>query len=150
LQKLFFMTVIPIEFGTPEYDETVALRYEILRKPIGLTFTEEQLSKEWADTHLACYNDASEVIGCLILTNLDDKTLKMRQVAVAVAYQGKGVGKKMVEASEAYAVANHFEQIELNARETAIPFYESLNYEIVSDFFQEVGINHKKMVKNFR
>lgn len=143
------MTVIPIEFGTPEYDEAVNIRYDILRKPLGLQFTTTQLQKEWEDVHFACYNDRSEMIGCLILTKLDEKTLKMRQVAVKEKIQGAGVGKALVEASEAYAEMNGYKKIELNARDTAIPFYEKLGYEIVSDTFVEVGINHKKMVKQF-
>ncbi len=142
------MTVIPIDFGTPEYDEAVSIRYDVLRKPLGMQFNVEQLSKEWSDIHLACYADSAEMIGCLILTETEAKTLKMRQVAVKESWQGKGVGKQLVIASEAFAKLNNFEKIILHARETAIPFYISLNYEIVGDTFLEVGIEHKKMVKN--
>lgn len=39
--------VIPVEFATPEYDGTVRLRYEILRKPLGLFFTENDLAAEY-------------------------------------------------------------------------------------------------------
>jgi predicted GNAT family N-acyltransferase len=144
------MTVIPIEFGTPEYDEAVSIRHEILRKPLGLQFSVTQLQKEWADIHFACYNDRSEMIGCLVLTKLNDETLKMRQVAVKEKIQGAGVGKALVEASEAFAILNGYKTMELNARDNAIPFYEKLGYEIVSDTFVEVGINHKKMIKKFR
>ena len=38
------MNIIQVEFATPEYDETIALRYKILREPLGLEFTEEQLA----------------------------------------------------------------------------------------------------------
>lgn len=141
------MTVIPIEFGTPEYDEAVSIRYEVLRKPLGLQYSISQLQKEWADIHFACYNDRSEMIGCLILTKINEHTLKMRQVAVKEKIQGAGVGKSLVEASEAYAIMNGYTSIELNARDTAIPFYEKLDYQIVSDEFVEVGINHRKMAK---
>ena len=142
-----FMTVIPIDFGTPEYDEAVSIRYDVLRKPLGRQFDIEQLSKEWSDVHLACYADNAEMIGCLILTATDGKALKMRQVAVKESYQGKGVGKQLVIASEAYAKLNGFEKIVLHARATAIPFYTNLNYEIIGDTFLEVGIEHKKMEK---
>ena len=40
------MNIIQVEFATPEYDETIALRYKILREPLGLEFTEEQLAAE--------------------------------------------------------------------------------------------------------
>jgi predicted GNAT family N-acyltransferase len=128
----------------------VALRYEILRKPLGLEYSAEQLSEEWKDIHLSCYSDHSELIGCLILSKTDDKTLKMRQVAVKEKVQGRGVGKKLVETSEAYALLNGFEKIELHAREAAIPFYLVLDYKIVGDVFLEVGIAHKKMVKKLK
>jgi predicted GNAT family N-acyltransferase len=142
------MTVIPIDFGTPEYDEAVSIRYDVLRKPLGMQFNVEQLSKEWSDVHLACYADNAEMIGCLILTETEAKTLKMRQVAVKETWQGRGVGKQLVVACEAYAELNGFEKIILHARETAIPFYLNLNYEIIGDTFLEVGIEHKKMLKN--
>jgi predicted GNAT family N-acyltransferase len=141
------MTVIPIDFGTPEYDEAVSIRYDVLRKPLGLQFTVTQLEKEWQDVHFACYSERSEMLGCLILTKINDTTLKMRQVAVKERLQGAGVGKALVEASETYATMNNYTNIELSARDTAIPFYERLGYEIISDTFTEVGIAHKKMTK---
>ncbi len=141
------MTVIPIEFGTPEYDEMVSIRYDVLRKPLGLNFTISQLEKEWDDVHFACYSNQSEMLGCLILTKLGNGVLKMRQVAVKEKLQGAGVGKALVEASEAFAELNDYQAIELNARANAIPFYERLGYEIISDTFTEVGIEHKKMRK---
>lgn len=141
------LTVIPIQFGTPEYDEAVGIRYDILRKPLGLEYTVNQLQKEWIDYHFACYDEQSRMIGCLILSKIDDTTLKMRQVAVKEQIQGTGVGKALVEAAEAFALTNNFNKIELNARQNAIPFYERLGYIIVSDTFTEIGIDHKKMIK---
>ena len=141
------MTIIPIEWGSPEYDLSIKIRYDVLRKPINMEFTAEQLSEEWTDVHLACYDTQAEMLGCLILTNLDDKSLKMRQVAVAAIHQRKGVGQRLVEASEQYAKQNKFEKIVLNARITAVPFYISLGYQSIGKEFQEVGIVHQKMEK---
>jgi predicted GNAT family N-acyltransferase len=140
-------TVIPIEWGSPEYDLSVKIRYDVLRKPIGLEFTEEQLEAEWSDIHLACYNGNAEMMGSLILTVNDDNTLKMRQVAVAEHCQRHGVGRCLVEAAEAYAKHNKHPKIVLNARELAIPFYLELDYELIGEPFIEVGIPHNKMHK---
>lgn len=142
------MNIIQVEFATPEYDETVALRYKILREPLGLEFTEEQLAAEYADFHLAVYSDDWILRGCLVLTLKNDKVLKMRQVAVNIDSQGKGIGTLLVQASETLARANGFETMELNARDTAIPFYEKLNYQKVGEEFVEVNIPHFKMVKS--
>jgi predicted GNAT family N-acyltransferase len=38
----------------------------------------------------------------------------------------------------------------LNARDTAIPFYLHLGYELVGEPFVEVGIPHRKMRKALR
>ncbi len=141
------MTILNIEFATPEYDETVQLRDKILRRPLGLTFSEEQLAEEYADFHLAAYTHDWLLRGCLVLTPKGDKTLKMRQVAVDEACQKMGVGRQLVDASEALGRANNFDMMELNARETAVPFYLKLNYTIVGEPFEEVGIAHFKMIK---
>ncbi len=141
-------TVIPIEWGSPEYDLSVKIRYDLLRKPIGLEFTEAQLEAEWSDVHLACYDNNAEMMGSLMLTPQEDKSLKMRQVAVAEHCQRHGVGRCLVEAAEAYAKVNQFPKMILNARELAIPFYLQLGYELVGDTFIEVGISHNKMQKN--
>ena len=142
------MTVLEIEFATPEYDQTVQLRDKILRKPLGLAFSEEQLTEEFSDVHLAAFTSDWILRGCLVLTPKEDKTLKMRQVAVDEAVQKMGVGRQLVTASEAFARRNGFDTMELNARDTAVPFYEKLAYTVVGEPFEEVGIVHFKMIKN--
>jgi predicted GNAT family N-acyltransferase len=132
--------------GSPAYEETVALRDDILRKPLGLTFTAEQLGAESSDMHLACYDDG-QLVGCLILTPADHGAVKMRQVAVAADRQGKGIGRAMVERSEEIAREHGFTEMVLHARETAVPFYEALGYDRVGERFEEVTIPHWKMRK---
>jgi predicted GNAT family N-acyltransferase len=141
------MTILDVAFATPEYDETVQLRDKILRRPLGLSFTEEQLAEEYADFHLAAFTEGWILRGCLVLTPMDDKTLKMRQVAIDEAFQKTGVGRQLVAASETFGRVRGFEKMVLNARETAVPFYLKLNYESAGDRFEEVGIPHFKMVK---
>ncbi len=142
------MTILQLEFATPEYDETVQLRDKILRRPLGLSFSEEQLSEEYADFHLAAFTEAWILRGCLVLTPLADNTLKMRQVAVDEAFQKMGVGQQLVEASEKFGRVHGFNKMVLNARDTAVPFYQKLNYTIVGERFEEVGIPHFKMTKD--
>lgn len=141
------MYTIEIDFGTPEYDEAVRLRTDVLRKPLGLEFTPEQLAEEYDQRHLAAYNASGRLLGCLSLVVADDASWKMRQVAVAEAVQGKGVGKTLVEASEHLALLAGVNSMVLHARETAVPFYLALGYVTVGERFEEVGIPHFKMQK---
>jgi len=135
-----------VEFDSPAYKETVSLRYDILRKPLGLNFTQEQLDKEANDFHLAAYMD-DILAACLILTKVNENEIKMRQVAVGENLQGKGVGKKLVRFSEDFARDKGFSLMTLHARETAVPFYLGLDYKTEGQPFTEVGLPHKKMYK---
>ncbi len=135
-----------VAFATAAYQQTVQLRFNILRKPLGLTFTEEQLAQESNDFHLAAYMGA-ELGACLVLTKVNAGEIKMRQVAVHENYQGKGVGKQLVKFSEEFALQNGFGKMTLHARETAIPFYIALDYKTEGQPFTEVGLPHKKMYK---
>ncbi len=136
-----------VAHGSAEYEETVALRDDILRKPLGLAFTPDALGAESRDLHLACYDASGTLCGCLILTPADAGKVKMRQVAVSGQLQGKGVGRAMVERSEEIAREHGFTEMTLHARETAVPFYERLGYERVGERFEEVTIPHWTMRK---
>jgi len=141
------ITVYQIAFATPEYDESVALRYEVLRKPLGLEYSTEQLSAEWSDIHLAAFDAWGKMIGILLLTPLNEQEVKMRQVAVAPEQQGRGVGAALVAASEDTARSLNFNKMTLHARETAVQFYLRLGYQIAGNQFKEVSIPHFKMAK---
>lgn len=140
------LTLRLVPHGSAEYEETVALRDEILRRPLGLRFTPESLGAETNDLHLACYLEGT-LVGCLILTPAGPATVKMRQVAVAEQMQGKGIGRAMVKRSEEIALEHGFTEMVLNARDTAVPFYETLGYERIGEQFEEVTIPHWKMRK---
>lgn len=136
---------------SPEYDRMVRLRTEVLRKPLGLVFTEEQLSSEYDSYHIGAFSvDEVALTGCMILTPMSNGDMKMRQVAVDPTLQGQGIGQRMVEFAEVFAARQGAHQIVLHARENAISFYEKLGYKIDKEPFTEVGIPHRFMSKNLR
>jgi predicted GNAT family N-acyltransferase len=141
------MMICQIDFATPEYDEAVALRYEVLRRPLGLTYSPEQLAGEWDNLHIAAFESSGKMVGYLNLTPVNTLEVKMRQVAVDPANQGKGIGKAMVAFSEELAKQLNFKEITLHARKTAVPFYLQQGYEMMGDEFEEVSIPHFKMKK---
>lgn len=135
------------DFATPHYALSVALRDKILRAPLGLTFKEEDLSKEWNDFHLGAFNEQGELCGCLVLQPIQSEKIKMRQVAVNTELQGQGIGGELVRFAERFASKKGYKEIILNARIPAVKFYQDLNYKIQGDEFEEVGIPHLKMSK---
>lgn len=140
------MTCRLVEHGSSEYEATVALRYEVLRRPLGLEFSPEQLAAESSDLHCTLWDDA-ELVGCLVLTPLNEREIKMRQVAIHPDRQGQGLGRELVEFCEDEARKLGFVEMVLHARDTAVPFYLRLGYELEGDPFTEVGIPHRKMRK---
>jgi ribosomal protein S18 acetylase RimI-like enzyme len=135
-----------IEHNSEEYLLTVELRDRLLRKPLSLAFSREELAAENSSHHVGAFLD-KRLAGCLVLKPLEDASLKMRQVAVSEELQGKGIGKAMVQFSEEFGRQRGYKRIVLHARDNAIPFYLKLNYEICSDYFEEVGLLHKAMFK---
>ncbi|MCB0739218.1 MAG: GNAT family N-acetyltransferase, partial [Bacteroidetes bacterium] len=126
-----------------EYWKTVDLRSEVLRIPLGLKFTDEELQAENDQIHIA-YFEGEDVIGCLCLKSISETEIKMRQVAVSEQFHGKGIGSRLVDYSEHYAKGKGFNLMSLHARNNAIPFYKKKGYTIDGAPFLEVGIEHFK------
>ncbi len=135
-----------IDFGTPEYEQMVQLRDEMLRKPLGLSFNDEELMEEKNEILIASYDD-DEMLGCCILRPLDNETVRLRQMAVKDELQRKGIGASIISFAENLARDKGYRFIIMHARDTAIGFYEKFGYQIKGDEFTEVNIPHHIMEK---
>ncbi len=134
-------------FGSKRQMESIKLRDAILRKPLGLEFSGEELNQEGDQIHIVAVEE-NTVVGVLLLKPLSDTEIKMRQVAVANALQGSGIGVQIVRYAEYYSRSKGYKLLSLHARENAITFYERLNYKRVGDPFDEVGIEHFRMERS--
>jgi len=140
------MEVIVFKSTDTAYTKALQLRTDVLRTPLGLKFTPEELKKDETDAHFGLFQD-DKILACLTLTECPDNKVKMRQVAVLHDFQGKGLGKKLAASSEVYAREKGFKTMFCHARKTAVPFYESIGYKTVGDEFLEVNIPHYVMEK---
>lgn len=140
------MALKQIDHGTKEYQQMVNLRNEILRKPLGLSFTPEELAKEKEDILIGAF-DEDEMLACCMLTRADNKCLRLRQMAVQNNLQGKGIGASMMNFAEILARDKGYKKLIMHARETVVGFYEKLGYKVVGDKFTEVTIPHFVMEK---
>ena len=137
-----------IEFATPEHSESIVLRHIVLREPLGISFTEEQLAEEWNQIHIAGFDELNQIVAILVMKPLSKSIVKMRQVAVHPSLRGKSIGTKLVDYTENLMKYMEFKKIELNAREVSVPFYLRMDYKKEGDKFEEVNIPHYKMVKS--
>lgn len=140
------VTIQHIQHGSEIFDAMVTLRLSILREPLGLKFTQDELDAENSDILLGAF-EYDRLIGCLILTPQSDTTMKMRQVAVHPDFQGQGIGRLLVEKSEEIALASGVHRLELHARVPVVPFYLRLGYQLRGEQFEEVTIPHQAMFK---
>lgn len=133
--------------GSALYNELTALRHEILRAPLGLAFTPEELEKEKDDIHLAALIGGS-VVGSLLLRHVDDHTVRIMRMAVAENAQGQGVGNMLIRHAENLIREKNYRKIMMHARSTAIPFYEKHDYKTLGEEFSEQTIPHIHMEKS--
>ncbi len=140
------LTVRTAPHLSAEYNAAVDLRRAVLRAPLGLDFTAEQLTAEAGDTHFIAL-DGDRLIGAVVMTPYNAQTVKLRQMAVSPAAQGQGVGAALLRAFEAHARAAGIAGITLAARVTAQGFYDRNGYAAEGDVFEEVTIPHIRMTK---
>jgi len=135
-----------IDHGSPEYLQMVQLRIDILRKPLGLYFTPEELEKEKDEILIGAFEE-EKMLGCCMLIKSDPSTIRMRQMAVLNNLQGKGIGRALMQFAENIARDLGYKKLTMHARVTAVGFYEKLGYSVVGEEFIEVTLLHNTMEK---
>jgi predicted GNAT family N-acyltransferase len=140
------MALKQIDHGTKEYQQMVKLRKEILRNPLGLSYSPDELAREKEDILIGAFDD-DEMLACCLLTKVDNKCLKLRQMAVQNNLQGKGIGASMMNFAELVARDKGYKKLIMHARKTALGFYEKLGYKVAGDEFIEVTLPHFVMEK---
>lgn len=144
--KNLHMALRVIAYGSPEYHRMVELRNAVLRKPLGLVFSEEELQRDMHDILIAAF-DEDIMLACCILTSEGPNACKLRQMAVQKNRQGKGIGAAIIGFAENIARDRGYRKIIMHARSTAVGFYEKLGYSTFGDQFEEVTIPHFSMQK---
>ena len=138
-----------IEFDTEstEYRQALELRQKILRAPLGLDIYKEDLSLEKEQLHFGLLNK-DLLIACVTVIPESADLAKVRQMAVSDDFQGKGLGALLFENCLKTLGQKGFNTVILNARKSAVGFYEKFGFTICSEEFIEVTIPHVKMKKD--
>ena len=141
------MAIKIIDHGSKEYDQMIELRKSVLRKPLGLTYSTEDLERDKNDLLIGAFEE-DDILACCILTQKEPGTFQLRQMAVDQKMQRNGVGTAIMYFAENLAKDAGGKEVMMHARKTAMGFYEKLGYAAVGDEFSEVGIPHVEMKKN--
>ena len=136
-----------IDHGTKEYKQMVNLRYNILRKPLGLNFTDDELEREKNEVLIGAFED-DQMLGCCMLVKIDANTMRLRQMAVPNNLQGKGVGRALMNFAENISRDLGYKRITMHARKNTVGFYEKFGYKITGPEFIEITVPHYQMEKS--
>jgi predicted GNAT family N-acyltransferase len=135
-----------IDHGSNEYWQMVKLRDDILRKPLGLRFTQQELEKEKDNMLIGAFED-EQMLGCCMLVEKNPEIVRLRQMAVLNDLQGKGIGRALMYFAENLARDRGYKILSMHARKNSAGFYEKMGYKIASEEFTEVTIPHYVMEK---
>lgn len=138
-----------IIYGSGEYRQMVDLRHRILRAPINIEATPEELEEDQKHILIGAFSpEDGRIVGCCFLIYINESTVRLRQMAIDTPHQGKGLGAELIEYAESIASDLNYKWMYLHARETEVDFYLKQGYSIVGDYFEEVRIPHIEMKKN--
>ncbi len=135
-----------IDHGSPEYIQMVKLREAVLRRPLGLNFSPEELDKEKDNMLIGAFEDES-MLGCCMLVEEQPDVVRLRQMAVLNDLQGKGIGRALMNFAENLARDRGYRIIRMHARHNSVGFYEKVGYKVKGDQFIEITIPHYVMEK---
>jgi predicted GNAT family N-acyltransferase len=131
-----------------EWERYLLFRWEMLRKPLGMSIDSLADSIEEESFHLMGIDEDGNVIASgRVHFNTSDEA-QIRYMAVDDNFKRQGIGSEIVTELERYAFSKKAVTITLNARENAISFYLSLGYSEVSPYQSDTGIPHKTMKKD--
>ena len=129
-----------------EYEQMVELRIRALLEPIGIPGTYIVPENEKNDFMIAAFENGS-LLGCCVLTPVEDFCIQLRQMVVHPDYQGKKIGAAIVGFAEDLAREKRYRRIRLHARNPVMEFYRKCGYTVKGDEFIEVGMGHHEMEK---
>jgi predicted GNAT family N-acyltransferase len=135
-----------IDHGSKEYQLMVQLRNDILRKPLGMGFTPEELDQEKENILIGAFEE-DKLLGCCMLIRTANPEIRLRQLAVLKNLQGKGIGRALIQFAENLARDTGHKKVTMHARKTSVPFFEKLGYHVSGEEFLEITIPHFEMEK---
>ena len=127
--------VIQKSLGDLEIARIRDLRYEILRKPLGMPMTGTIFPGDGnpSTIHLLAFFEA-DLVGCATFLSDDSDAIQLRGMAVARPWQRRGIGQSIVESAKDIATSKA-KTLWCNARFSAIGFYESQGWIKSGTFF---------------
>lgn len=133
-------------YGSEALPAIIQLRYEVLRKPLGLSLEHSRFEGDELSTtvHIVGYKDGTTA-ACLTILLSDVKLPEepqagqLRGMAVADGYRGLGLGSRLLAAAHEWARQKGV-SLWCNARSQAVGFYSKHGWEVTSPEYEVVNV----------
>lgn len=140
-----------IEIRSPltqtEWEAYYDLRFRVLRAPWNQQKGSERDAKEAEAEHFAVFKE-QQIIAVGRLDQLNESTCQVRFMAVDPLFQGKNIGKSLMEFILIHSQKKQEKNVILHAREMAVPFYERMGFQVTEKSHLLFGeIQHYLMQK---
>lgn len=129
------------------YLDALKIRQTVFVKEQKVPESLEIDENEARTIHFVLYEETDQPMATLRLLPVNKKKIKVQRMAVLKEFRQQGLGRVLMEAAEQFAKEQGFETLVLGAQLTALPFYESLNYQKDGDEFLDAGMPHMNMYK---
>ncbi len=130
-----------------EFFDYYDLRWRILRAPWYQPKGSEQDELEGQAIHIIAVEN-EKIIGCGRAHFNNNEEAQIRYMAVEKDWQGKGIGKKILDELENKVIEKGAKKIILHARENVVNFYKRNGYKVVKPSHTLFGeIKHFLMMK---
>lgn len=123
-----------------------------LRHIRTVVFIEEQNvpeDMEWDEYDKICAHVVAEMNGEYVATGRLLETGQIGRMAVLKAYRKSGIGSAILEKLLSIAKSKGMNSVFLNSQIDAVGFYKRFGFEEEGDVFDDAGIPHMKMNKQF-
>ncbi|MDQ0268699.1 GNAT family N-acetyltransferase [Cytobacillus purgationiresistens] len=129
-----------------EFNDALTVRKEVFVSEQNVPEEEEIDEYENEAAHFVLYQDDKP--GGAGRFRIVDGYGKVERICVSKDARKGGSGKAIMQSIESYAKEQGLDTLKLHAQTHAIPFYEKIGYDVISEEFLDAGIPHRTMKKN--
>lgn len=130
----------------PYYRDERMLRWEVLRKPLGMPPGSEMHPEDPDSFHLIAL-EKKKLIGCVIFHPESNDSGRVFHLALSEDYRGKGFGRQMMATLESHLVEKGIQNLYILAREDVLGFYKRIGFACEGPLVDVLGTPHYKMKK---
>lgn len=142
-----FLSFKIIEYASQEYQKSLLLREEVMRKPLGIQLSDEDIRYDYKRIHIGGYYENELICGCS-LGIFHRKIAHIYSVFVKQELQNQGIGQLLMTFAENYTKSNGVTRLYVEGRKAAKGFYLKCGFSPCGNEYTDMNILHQDMRKD--